>query len=345
MTARSRAGSRRARRTSGSRRTLAARARRAAAGCPPARPRAAAASAAAGRAADRLSRYCVAVAIEPEHAGQRLEHLRRRVAVAALLEPQVVVGADAGEGRDLLAAQARRPPDAHDAQPRVGGVHQLAPRTQVLAERVRPGHMLIVRGCAAAHPGPAAPRMTGVLAARPARRGIVDTGAAPAANRKETMTSHQPPRRHLPGRRSRLTRVGYGAMQLAGPGVFGPPKDRDAAIAVLRTAVDLGINHIDTADFYGPYVTNEIIREALAPYPDDLHIVTKVGAPPRRARRLAARPHARGAAPAGARQPAAPRARRARRGEPARRRRSTAIRSRARSPSSSRRWPSCSSRG
>ncbi len=75
-----------------------------------------------------------------------------------------------------------------------------------------------------------------------------------------------------------FTRVGYGAMQLAGPGVFGPPKDRDAAIAVLRTAVDLGINHIDTSDYYGPHVTNEIIREALAPYPDDLHIVTKVGA-------------------------------------------------------------------
>ncbi|MFV8185097.1 aldo/keto reductase family oxidoreductase [Streptomyces sp. AF1B] len=75
-----------------------------------------------------------------------------------------------------------------------------------------------------------------------------------------------------------LTRFGYGAMQLAGPGVFGPPKDRDAAIAVLRTAVELGIRHIDTADFYGPYVTNEIIREALHPYPDGLHIVTKVGA-------------------------------------------------------------------
>ncbi|MFD8500541.1 aldo/keto reductase family oxidoreductase [Amycolatopsis sp. NPDC059657] len=75
-----------------------------------------------------------------------------------------------------------------------------------------------------------------------------------------------------------LTRVGYGAMQLAGPGVFGPPKDRDAAIAVLRTAVELGVNHIDTADFYGPHVTNEIIREALAPYPDHVHIVTKVGA-------------------------------------------------------------------
>jgi pyridoxine 4-dehydrogenase len=75
-----------------------------------------------------------------------------------------------------------------------------------------------------------------------------------------------------------LTRVGYGAMQLAGPGVFGPPRDRAAAIAVLRDAVDLGINHVDTAQFYGPHVTNEIIREALAPYPDDLHIVTKVGA-------------------------------------------------------------------
>ncbi|MFI7209942.1 aldo/keto reductase family oxidoreductase [Micromonospora maritima] len=75
-----------------------------------------------------------------------------------------------------------------------------------------------------------------------------------------------------------LTRIGYGAMQLAGPGVFGPPRDRDAAVAVLRTAVELGIRHIDTADFYGPHVTNEIIREALAPYPDDLHIVTKVGA-------------------------------------------------------------------
>ncbi|GAA0275652.1 oxidoreductase [Cryptosporangium japonicum] len=75
-----------------------------------------------------------------------------------------------------------------------------------------------------------------------------------------------------------LTRFGYGAMQLAGPGVFGPPKDRDAAVAVLRTAVELGVTHVDTADFYGPHVTNEIIREALAPYPADVHIVTKVGA-------------------------------------------------------------------
>ena len=75
-----------------------------------------------------------------------------------------------------------------------------------------------------------------------------------------------------------VRRVGYGAMQLAGPGVFGPPRDRHTAIAVLREAVSLGINHIDTSDFYGPHITNQIIREALRPYPDDLVIVTKVGA-------------------------------------------------------------------
>ena len=75
-----------------------------------------------------------------------------------------------------------------------------------------------------------------------------------------------------------VTRMGYGAMQLAGPGVFGPPEDRDAAIAVLREVVELGITHIDTSDFYGPYVTNQIIHEALAPYPDELRIVTKLGA-------------------------------------------------------------------
>ncbi|MFE2267029.1 oxidoreductase [Streptomyces griseosporeus] len=75
-----------------------------------------------------------------------------------------------------------------------------------------------------------------------------------------------------------LTRVGYGAMQLAGPHVFGPPRDRARAVAVLRAAVDAGITHIDTADFYGPVVVNEIIREALHPYPEDLHLVTKVGA-------------------------------------------------------------------
>lgn len=75
-----------------------------------------------------------------------------------------------------------------------------------------------------------------------------------------------------------VNRLGYGAMQLAGPGVFGPPKDRHAAISVLREAVALGVNHIDTSDFYGPHVTNQIIREALHPYADDLVIVTKIGA-------------------------------------------------------------------
>jgi len=74
-----------------------------------------------------------------------------------------------------------------------------------------------------------------------------------------------------------VMRMGYGAMQLAGPGVFGPPKDREAALAVLREAVAAGVNHIDTSDFYGPHVTNRVIREALHPYPDDLVIVTKVG--------------------------------------------------------------------
>jgi aryl-alcohol dehydrogenase-like predicted oxidoreductase len=75
-----------------------------------------------------------------------------------------------------------------------------------------------------------------------------------------------------------VTRIGYGAMQLAGPHVFGPPADRDAAIAVLREAIELGITHIDTSDYYGPHVTNQIIKDALHPYPADLHIVTKVGA-------------------------------------------------------------------
>lgn len=75
-----------------------------------------------------------------------------------------------------------------------------------------------------------------------------------------------------------VNRLGYGAMQLAGPGVFGPPKDRHAAISVLREALELGVNHIDTSDFYGPHITNQIIREALHPYADDLTIVTKIGA-------------------------------------------------------------------
>jgi aryl-alcohol dehydrogenase-like predicted oxidoreductase len=79
------------------------------------------------------------------------------------------------------------------------------------------------------------------------------------------------------GNRS-VKRIGYGAMQLAGPGVFGPPKDRAQAVAVLREAIEAGVDHIDTSDFYGPHVTNQIIREALHPYRDDLVIVTKIGA-------------------------------------------------------------------
>jgi aryl-alcohol dehydrogenase-like predicted oxidoreductase len=75
-----------------------------------------------------------------------------------------------------------------------------------------------------------------------------------------------------------VKRLGYGAMQLAGPHVFGPPKDHEAALSVLREAVAAGVNHIDTSDYYGPHVTNRLIREALSPYPDDLVIVTKIGA-------------------------------------------------------------------
>jgi pyridoxine 4-dehydrogenase len=82
----------------------------------------------------------------------------------------------------------------------------------------------------------------------------------------------------FPGTSLAVHRMGYGAMQLAGPEVFGPPKDRDAALAVLRETVAAGVNHIDTSDFYGPHVTNQLIREALHPYPADLVIVTKVGA-------------------------------------------------------------------
>lgn len=75
-----------------------------------------------------------------------------------------------------------------------------------------------------------------------------------------------------------VKRLGYGAMQLAGPGVFGPPRDRGAALAVLRAAVEAGVDHIDTCDYYGPHITNQLIREALAPYPEELTLVTKIGA-------------------------------------------------------------------
>src|SRR5215467_10957939 len=82
----------------------------------------------------------------------------------------------------------------------------------------------------------------------------------------------------FPNESMTVNRMGYGAMQLAGPQVFGPPRDLDAAIAVLREAIDAGVNHIDTSDYYGPHVTNQIIKQALHPYTDDLVIVTKLGA-------------------------------------------------------------------
>ena len=82
----------------------------------------------------------------------------------------------------------------------------------------------------------------------------------------------------LPNTLIAVNRMGYGAMQLAGPQVWGPPRDVDAAVAVLREAVASGVNHIDTSDFYGPHITNQLIKQALHPYPDDLVIVTKVGA-------------------------------------------------------------------
>ncbi len=98
------------------------------------------------------------------------------------------------------------------------------------------------------------------------------------------MTDNVPVVRKVPGGALKLaddlviSRMGFGAMQLAGPGVFGPPRNRDQALAVLREAVEMGITHIDTSDFYGPVIVNELIREALYPYPADLRIVTKVGA-------------------------------------------------------------------
>jgi pyridoxine 4-dehydrogenase len=96
----------------------------------------------------------------------------------------------------------------------------------------------------------------------------------------------------FPGTSLTVNRIGYGAMQLAGPGVYGPPKDPDAAIAVLRAAVAAGVNHIDTSDYYGPHVTNQIIRQALHPYPAGLVIVTKLGGrrPPDRSWQPANRP-------------------------------------------------------
>ncbi len=120
--------------------------------------------------------------------------------------------------------------------------------------------------------------MTGILPQRAQEENRRTVARQRAPRQKGTMSSSTLPGGLYTVGDLEVTRVGYGAMQLAGPGVFGPPADRAEAIAVLREAVELGIRHIDTSEYYGPHVTNEIIREALAPYRDDLHIVTKVGA-------------------------------------------------------------------
>lgn len=105
-----------------------------------------------------------------------------------------------------------------------------------------------------------------------------DNVTRPISDERAKMTSSAPGGTLTLANDLTISRMGYGAMQLAGPGVLGPPKDRDQAVAVLREAVDLGVTHIDTSDYYGPVVVNEIIKEALHPYPADLRIVTKVGA-------------------------------------------------------------------
>src|SRR6185437_14991055 len=117
---------------------------------------------------------------------------------------------------------------------------------------------------------------TGLSARRPRR--TVRASAPPGRPCPETIMSKLTNAGTFALGSRTVNRMGYGAMQLAGPGVFGPPKDPAAALAVLREAVAAGVNHIDTSDFYGPHVTNRLIREALHPYPDDLVIVTKVGA-------------------------------------------------------------------
>src|ERR1700686_1388399 len=102
-----------------------------------------------------------------------------------------------------------------------------------------------------------------------------------STGRSNTMNEHSEAtlggRFTFPGTSLTVHRMGYGAMQLAGPGVWGPPRDPDAAVSVLREAVAAGVNHIDTSDFYGPHVTNQIIRRALHPYPKELVVVTKIG--------------------------------------------------------------------
>src|SRR5690348_3772585 len=108
--------------------------------------------------------------------------------------------------------------------------------------------------------------------------GMIKQGSNPVEEKKVTNRSNLGGSFTLPGTTTNLRRMGYGAMQLAGPEVWGPPRDEQEAVAVLREAVSGGVNHIDTSDYYGPHVTNQIIKRALHPYPEGLVIVTKVGA-------------------------------------------------------------------
>ncbi|HEY6248281.1 MAG TPA: aldo/keto reductase family oxidoreductase [Pyrinomonadaceae bacterium] len=119
-------------------------------------------------------------------------------------------------------------------------------------------------------------RFVGTAGTQRKRGKIREGGVTNPNSKKDTMTTQAS--FTLPGTSLTVNRMGYGAMQLAGPGVFGPPRDVNAAVAVLREAVDSGVNHIDTSDYYGPHITNQIIKQALHPYTDDLVIVTKVGA-------------------------------------------------------------------
>ena len=214
--------------------------------------------------ADEVRGRCV---VKLQHPRQRLEDLRRRMTIATLLESEVVVGADTGKHGNLLTPQPSDASHPTDADSDTVRLNELTARPQVLTEPVALTH-LEHGNCAERNlTVPVAPRIVGALAdpIHAAQSGLMTstTLLGGTFTLADDLT---------------VTRMGYGAMQLAGPHVFGPPADRDAAVALLHEAIDIGITHIDTSDFYGPHVTNQIIREALHPYADEVHIVTKVGA-------------------------------------------------------------------
>src|SRR6185437_3187312 len=166
-------------------------------------------------------------------------------------------------------ARCRAAPTDHDERARTGTIPR---RDRAQPRPVVPGIQRPARREAVPETGSAGEDLV-VAQGMPPRDRV---GRNPPT-RRITMTSIDRSGTFKLGSRS-VKRLGYGAMQLAGPGVFGPPKDPEAARAVLREAIASGVDHIDTSDFYGPHVTNQIIREALHPYPDDLVIVTKIGA-------------------------------------------------------------------